>query len=156
MDPLGLALEHFDAVGQWRAQDSARAPIDATGTLPDGTPFDGPVGLRRALLSHPERFVSTVTEKLLTYALGRGLEYYDAPTIRAITRALAQQDYAFSSMILQVVRSTVPDERIGNGRAAGHDDNGSRGWSLTTDRQTAAAPSDSRSAGVKERVASCS
>ena len=100
MDPLGFALEPFDAVGSARAED-----IDASGTLPDGTPFDGPAGLREALLVRPEIFVGTVAEKLFTYALGRGLEYYDAPAIRAVTREAARDDYAFASLILGVVNS---------------------------------------------------
>ena len=86
MDPLGLALENFDAIGRWRDRSETRGAIDATGELPDGTPFDGPAGLKAALLRHPDRFVTTVTEKLLTYALGRGIEYYDAPAVRAIVR----------------------------------------------------------------------
>ena len=100
MDPLGFALEPFDAVGSARAET-----IDASGTLPDGTPFDGPAGLRAALLRRPEIFVGTVVEKLLTYALGRGLEHYDAPAVRAVLRDAAQNDYAFASLILGVVES---------------------------------------------------
>ena len=100
MDPLGFALEPFDAVGSARAEK-----IDASGTLPDGTPFDGPAGLRAALLRRPEIFVGTVAEKLLTYALGRGLEYYDAPAIRAVTRDAARNDYAFASLILGIAKS---------------------------------------------------
>ena len=89
MDPLGLSLENFDAIGRWRERSETRGAIDGTGELPDGTPFDGPSGLKAALLRHPDRFVTTVTEKLLTYALGRGIEYYDAPAVRAIVRAAA-------------------------------------------------------------------
>src|SRR5262245_39806467 len=74
MDPLGLAMEHFDAIGRWRDYDDGRTPIDASGNLPDGKAFEGTVGLRNALLSRSEMFVTTLTEKLLTYALGRGLE----------------------------------------------------------------------------------
>ena len=85
MDPLGLSLENFDAVGKWRTLGESGATVDATGMLPDGTRFQGPAGLRQALLSS-DRFVSTLTEKMLTYALGRGLEYYDAPSVRAIVR----------------------------------------------------------------------
>ena len=105
MDPLGLALENFDAIGRWRDRSETRGAIDATGELPDGTPFDGPAGLKDALLRHPERFVTTVTEKLMTYALGRGIEYYDAPAVRAIVRAAAEDGYRLSSLVKGVVRS---------------------------------------------------
>ena len=105
MDPLGLSLENFDAVGRWRGRGEARGPIDASGELPDGTPFDGPAGLKAALLRHPDRFVTTVTEKLLTYALGRGLEHYDAPAVRAIVRGAAADGYRLSALVRGVVRS---------------------------------------------------
>ena len=104
MDPLGFALENFNAIGQWRTTD-ARIPIDASGVLPDGTKIDGPAGLRKALLAHPDQFVGTVAERMLTYALGRGLEPYDVPAIRRITREAAQDDYRWSSLILATVRS---------------------------------------------------
>ena len=107
MDPLGFALEHFDAVGRWRDRGGSFAPIDSSGTLPNGTRFEGPTGLRDAVLRRPERFVTTLTEKLLTYALGRGLEHYDAPAVRAITRDAARTDYRVSSVILGIV-SSVP------------------------------------------------
>ena len=81
MDPLGLSLENFDAIGRWRTTD-AGTPIDASGVLLDGTKVDGPAALRRALVAQREQFVRTVTDKLLTYAIGRGLEHYDAPAIR--------------------------------------------------------------------------
>ncbi len=105
MDPLGFALENFDALGKWRVSD-AGAPIDATGTLPDGTPFDGPTQLRAALLRTPEQFVTTVTEQLLTYAMGRGVEYYDAPAVRQIVRNAARHDFRWSSLVLGIVKST--------------------------------------------------
>jgi len=104
MDPLGLSLENFDAVGRWRTLGESSARIDASGVLPDGTRFEGPAGLRNALLAS-DRFVPTVAEKLLTYALGRGLEPYDAPAIRAIVREAGGADYRFSSLIIGVVRS---------------------------------------------------
>ena len=85
MDPLGLALEHFDAIGRWRDKSESNEPIDASGTMPDGTSFNGPRELRQALLGNPDRFVTTFTEKLLTYALGRGLTPHDAPAVRAIS-----------------------------------------------------------------------
>ncbi len=106
MDPLGFALENFDAVGAWRTRD-AGLPIDAAAVLADGvTSFDGPAGLREVLLDRSEQFVETVTEKLLTYALGRGIEHYDRPVIRAVSRAAAEDDYRWSSLILGIVEST--------------------------------------------------
>src|SRR5262245_48786472 len=104
MDPLGLSLENFDAIGQWRTTD-AGAPINAYGVLLDGTKVDGPAALRRALVAQKEQFVRTVTGKLMTYATGRGLEYYDAPAIRGIVRAAAADDYRWSSTILALVKS---------------------------------------------------
>jgi mono/diheme cytochrome c family protein len=104
MDPLGLSLENFDAIGQWRTTDAGK-PIDASGVLLDGTKVNGPRELRQALLAQKTQFVKAVTEKLLTYALGRGLEYYDAPTVRAIDRAAAQADYRWSSIVLGIVKS---------------------------------------------------
>jgi mono/diheme cytochrome c family protein len=104
MDPPGLALENFDAVGRWRDTD-AGAAIDATGSLPDGTKFDGVVGLRRALLKNENLIVTTLTEKLLTYALGRGLEYYDVPAVRRIVREAANDKHRFASLALGVVKS---------------------------------------------------
>jgi hypothetical protein len=105
MDPLGLSLENFDAIGQWRTTD-AGGPIDASGVLLDGTKVDGPVALRRALVAQKEQFVRAVTSKMLTYAIGRGLEYYDAPAVRGIVRAAAADDYRWSSMIAALVKST--------------------------------------------------
>jgi hypothetical protein len=104
MDPLGLSLENFDALGQWRTTD-AGVPINASGVLLDGTKVDGPAALRRALVAQKEQFVRTVTGKLLTYAVGRGLEHYDAPAIRGIVRASAADDYRWSSTILALVKS---------------------------------------------------
>jgi mono/diheme cytochrome c family protein len=106
MDPAGLSMEHFDAIGRWRARTEAGTAVDASGGLPDGSTFDGMDGLRRALLNRPELFVSTLTEKLLTYALGRGLEYYDAPTVRAIAKDARLNDYRFSSLVLGIVTSS--------------------------------------------------
>ena len=106
MDPPGLALEPFDAVGRWRTASQSQGDVDLTGVLPDGTTFEGPQGLKTALLAHPDRFVTTVTEKLLTYAIGRGVEYYDAPAVRAITREAATDDYRLTTLILGVVKST--------------------------------------------------
>ena len=105
MDPPGFALEEFDAVGRFRTRSEANTPIDASGELPDGTRFVGAAGLRDALVSSPERFVGTLTEKLMTYALGRGLEYSDAPTVRGILRDVAEEDYRFSAIVLAIVKS---------------------------------------------------
>jgi hypothetical protein len=105
LDPLGFSLENFDAIGQWRTKE-AGGPVDASGELADGAKVDGPVALRRAILSHPDQFVDTLTEKLLTYALGRGLEYYDMPIVRSIARDAARNNYRFSSIVLGIVRST--------------------------------------------------
>ena len=104
MDPLGFALENFDAIGGWRTTDGA-APIDASGALPNGSTFNGLAGLRPILLAQREQFVRTVTGKLMTYALGRGVEYYDQPVIRKIAREAAASDYHWSSIILGIVQS---------------------------------------------------
>ncbi len=105
MDPLGFALENFDAVGKWRTRGEDGARLDASGVLPDGANVDGPASLRSALLSHPDQFVSTLAEKLLTFALGRGLDYNDAPAVRQIAAEAARGDYRFSSLILGIARS---------------------------------------------------
>jgi hypothetical protein len=106
MDPIGFALENYDAVGKWRDED-AGVRIDATGKLPDGTEFSGPAGLTQLMVSkYREDFVRTAVEKLMTYALGRGVEYYDAPTIRAIGRQAARDNYRMSSLIVSIVQST--------------------------------------------------
>jgi len=104
MDPLGFSLENFDAIGQWRTTD-AGTPINASGVLQDGTKVDGPAALGRALVAQKELFVRAVTEKLLTYALGRQMEYPDAPAIRSIVRAAAADDYRWSSTIVNIVKS---------------------------------------------------
>ena len=105
MDPIGFALENFDAIGKWRTADNG-APIDASGVLPDGTKFQGIAGLREILQNRPDLVVNAVTEKLLMYALGRTLEYYDVPAVRKIVREAASSDYRWSSIILGVVKST--------------------------------------------------
>jgi hypothetical protein len=104
MDPLGFALDHFDAVGKWRTSDAGTA-VDATGMLPDGTTFNGIGGLRSLLHGRRDQFASTVTEKLLAYALGRGLEHYDLPAVRAIVRDAAPDGHPWSSIILGIVNS---------------------------------------------------
>ena len=105
MDPIGFALENYDAVGRWRTVDQG-GPIDASGTLFDGTPFRGVADLEKAILAHPELFVTTLSEKLLTFATGRGVDYYDAPAIRKIVREAAADEYRFSSIIMGIVNST--------------------------------------------------
>ncbi len=105
MDPVGFAMENFDAVGRWRTAEDGK-PIDNSGGLPDGSKFDGVAGLQKALLARPELFAATFTEKLMTYALGRGVEYSDAPAVRGIVRASQGADYQFSSFILGIVNST--------------------------------------------------
>jgi len=106
MDPIGFSLENFDGLGRWRdATAPGTGPIDSSGVLPDGTKFDGPAGLREVLISKREMFVETVTERLLTYALGRGVEEYDHPVLRKIVRGAAADDYRWSSIILRIVNS---------------------------------------------------
>jgi mono/diheme cytochrome c family protein len=111
MDPLGFAMENFDAVGAWRTRDVG-GPIDASGEFLDGTPLTSVVGLREALVKRPNVFVGTLTEKLLTYALGRGLDYHDMPAVRKIVRDAAGHDDRFSSLILGIVASTPFQESI--------------------------------------------
>src|SRR4029077_16975395 len=105
MDPIGFSLENFDAIGRWRTVEDGQ-PIDAKGGLPDGSAFTGIAGLEDGLLKRPDLFVSTLTEKLLTFALGRGVESYDAPAVRKIVRDARANDYRFSSLILGIVNST--------------------------------------------------
>jgi hypothetical protein len=106
MDPLGLALENFDATGKWRDRDRyAGVPIDASGKLPDGTAVNGPDDVREALLRRPEQFVQTFTEGLMTYATSRKLEPWDMPTVRRIVRGTAGVDYRFSAIVQAVVHS---------------------------------------------------
>ena len=106
IDPVGFALENFNAVGQWRSYEGEGEPIDASGALPGSPEFRGIDGLEDALLSRPEMFAGALTEKLLTFALGRGVEYYDAPAVRKIVRDAAKDRYRFSSIILGIVKST--------------------------------------------------
>ena len=117
MDPIGLSMENFDAVGAWRMRDGDSVtgpgtPIDAQGELLDGTKINGVVTLRQALLRQPDLFVGTVTEKLMIYALGRGLQPYDMPSVRAIVRQTAQTNYRFSSIVMGIVNSTPFQKRV--------------------------------------------
>ena len=105
MDPMGFALENYDAIGKWRSTSDG-LPIDAAASLPDGTQFDGVPGLRNTLFKHRDQFAATFAQKLLTYALGRELDYHDQPAIRQIIRESAQDDYRWSSIILNIVKST--------------------------------------------------
>jgi hypothetical protein len=111
MDPLGFALENFDAIGAWRTRE-AGVPLDASGQLADGTKVDGVVALRKALLARSDVFVRTLTEKLMTYALGRGLQYYDAPVVRDIVRKAGHQEYRFSGIIMGIVTSPAFQMRV--------------------------------------------
>jgi hypothetical protein len=110
MDPAGLSMEHFDAIGRWRARGDGGSSIDASGSLPGGPAFDGVDGLRQALVAQPELFVRAMTEKLITFALGRGVDYRDKPAVRAIARsavdgAPAAPTWRFSSVVLAIVES---------------------------------------------------
>jgi hypothetical protein len=104
MDPLGFSLENFDALGKWRTMSDG-SPIDASASLPDGSRFDGVKGLRALIISHREDFVRTFTSRLLTYAIGRGTEYYDWPAVRKIVRDAAAGDDRWSALIMGVVKS---------------------------------------------------
>ena len=111
MDPIGFAMENFDAIGKWREQEGGR-PIDTTGVFPDGTSFEGIAGLKQEVLRQPEQFVATAAEKLLMYAVGRNLQYYDVPTVRRIVRESAASRYAFPSLVLGVVKSRAFQMRM--------------------------------------------
>jgi hypothetical protein len=104
IDPIGLALENFDVTGAWRTKDGG-APVDASGELYDGTPIDGPLGLRDALLNRSDAVILTFTESLMTYALGRRVEYYDMPAVRKIIRDAAAHDHRMSAYVLGIVAS---------------------------------------------------
>ena len=116
MDPLGFALENFDALGKWRTSSDG-APIDPSATFPDGTRFEGVAGLRTLLVSHKEDFVRTVSGKLLAYAIGRGLDYRDMPAVRGIARDAASANSSWSSIITGIVRSTPFSMAVASGEA---------------------------------------
>ncbi len=105
MDPLGFALENFDATGGWRTIDESGKPVDASGNTVGGAPVKGLSGLRALLLEQPGQFPATVTEKLLAYALGRRLEYYDRPAVRQIVHDAVENDYRWSSLVMGIVKS---------------------------------------------------
>jgi hypothetical protein len=104
MDPIGFALENFDAVGQWRDHDGSNA-LDVSSKLPDGTVVDGVAGVKQLILKDPQRFVGAMTEKLLMYSIGRNVQYFDAPAVRKIVRDAAAGDYKFESLVLGVAKS---------------------------------------------------
>ena len=104
MDPLGFGLENYDAIGHWRTHEG-RFPVDASGTLPDGRSFSGPVELKSILRSDRDEFARCLTEKMLTYALGRGLEPYDRPAVQRICQRLSESGYRFSSLVLGIIES---------------------------------------------------
>jgi hypothetical protein len=125
LDPLGLALENFDGVGQWREKDRiAETRIDASGELPDGAKVAGPVDLRKALMKNPDQFVQTLVTKLMIYGVGRPMEWQDMPTIRSIVKQGAKDDYRFATLITAIVKSApfrmkqIPDEKLPDSRQA--------------------------------------
>ena len=106
IDPVGMALENYSPVGLWRVNTES-GPVDAAGVLADGSKVDSPAALRQALANRPNVFVGTLTQRLLTYALGRGLDTYDMPVVRSIVRNAAKDDYKMSSIILGIVEQAV-------------------------------------------------
>ena len=116
MDPIGFAFENFDAVGVWRDKDGD-APVDASGVLPDGRTFDGPAGLKKVLREDKDVFVRCVTEQMLTYALGRGLEPYDRRAVNAILEALGKENDRFSTLLTEIVKSDPFQMRTASGES---------------------------------------
>src|SRR4029434_10667543 len=114
MDPIGFALENFDADGKWRTKHGGDGgvPIDATVELWDGTKVNGPVELRQRLLYYSPQYVRMITEKLMTFGLGRGVEYYDMPVIRSIVRDSEKNNYRFSSLVMRIIKSTPFQTRV--------------------------------------------
>jgi hypothetical protein len=112
MDQLGFSLENFDAIGEWRDFYTSGARVDASGQLPSGAKFNGPSELRQVLVTHSDEFVTTMIEKMLTYALGRGLEASDAPAVRKIKRDAARENYRFGSLIQGIITSTPFQMRL--------------------------------------------
>jgi hypothetical protein len=124
MDPLGFALENFDAVGKWRASSDG-APVDASATFPDGTRFDGAAGLRALLVSHKEDFVRTLGAKLLAYAIGRGLDSHDMPVVRTVVRDSESAGYSWSAIVTAIVRSAPFSMAVARGDVVKATDAGS-------------------------------
>jgi hypothetical protein len=118
MDPAGLSMENYDAIGRWRTHGDGGSEIDASGSLPGGSSFDGITGLRQALAARPDVFTTTIAEKLLTFALGRGVDYRDGPAVRAIVREAGHHEYRFSSLVLGIVRSAPFQMRRSAARVA--------------------------------------
>jgi len=104
MDPIGFGLENFDAIGAWREKEG-NDPIDVSGKLPDGTQFSGPAGLKKILMDRKDEFSQALVERMMTYALGRGMEAADRPRIRQVAAALKQKDYKFSALVLEIVKN---------------------------------------------------
>jgi hypothetical protein len=104
MDPLGFGFENYDAIGAWREQDQGK-PVDSAAELPDGRKFKGPVELKKILLERKRDFVEGLTEKMLTYAMGRGVEHYDGAAVKSIADAVVKQDHKFSALVLEIVKS---------------------------------------------------
>ena len=125
-EPIGLGMENFDAVGSWRTQDGD-SPIDPTGVLVDGTKIEGIASLRNSLVGRSDQFARVVTEKMLTYALGRGVEYQDMPTVRSIVRESAPGKYKFTSIVMGIVKS-APFQM--NTKAPGDEGRGARASAL--------------------------
>jgi hypothetical protein len=111
MDPLGLALENFDLLGRWRDQEDGH-PINSAAEMVDGTALQGPADLRRALLSRSDSFVTSLTERLMTYAMGRELEHYDQPVVRTVVRAAAAQDHTLPALVQAIVASDTFQKRV--------------------------------------------
>jgi hypothetical protein len=150
IDPTGLALENFDAIGAWRTTDrEAKAPIDAHTVLPNGVPINGVVDLRAQLVDRPATFAEAFTEKLMTYAVNRQLEYFDMPQIRTVVRAAAKDNYKFSSIVLGIVNS---DAFRKQGPAAAPKPSGvkSAANALPTALPTALPSRDRKGAGVAQ------
>src|SRR5687768_5429104 len=147
IDPLGFALENFDVIGGWRTVDEANKPVDASGMTVSGTKVEGLSGLRALLLERPEQFPRTVTEKLLAYALGRRVEYYDQPAVRQIVRDAAAHDYRWSSLVLGIVESAAFLGARASDRSRAPNSRASRGTNCE---------SRSFSAGVAGLVGACS
>jgi Protein of unknown function (DUF1592)/Protein of unknown function (DUF1588)/Protein of unknown function (DUF1585)/Protein of unknown function (DUF1587)/Protein of unknown function (DUF1595)/Planctomycete cytochrome C len=131
LDPIGFSMEVFDGIGTKRTKDDTGALIDASGNLANGTPISGVEGLRSAITADPGNFAAAFTEKLLTYAIGRGLEYYDMPTVRSIEHAVEQQDYRFSALVVEIVKSMPFQMKMSAGPASG---------TTAANRPTPAAP----------------